>query len=268
MTHRAQSRLILSELQVHTKQLRDLKPSVTAPKSDLKSKDDDFQPTLPQIVSKGLQELCDQTDSGGARSVLEFLCNASQNTENLQLNHEQTGISDYVVLPSTQLFNEFEAPPPNQADRSNQLVYPALTRRLGPSAFKKTISWRLSVYRFPIGTLTVERSRKQKGDDSAENQEYHVYFSLYPPTWLATRAIKFSLSLGGEFAAPVCTIKSEMYNSDPRLLQAINSGEIGQLKALFFEGVARPTDIIAPWGNTLLHVSSKIIANLIVHEVN
>lgn len=126
----------------------------------------------------------------------------------------------------------------------------------------QTIVGTLSIYNFPIGFLHVKEMKKRKtynNSTSARNDwSYAIEFSLFPSSWIANRIIRLSLDMhGGHNRAPSIdfALKQACYNNSPSLINCVRSGDIPGLQKLFGEGEARPTDIVAPWGDSLLHVN-------------
>lgn len=126
----------------------------------------------------------------------------------------------------------------------------------------QTIVGILSIYHFPIGFLHVKKVRKRttyNNSTSARNDwSYVIEFSLFPSSWIANRIIRLSLAMhGGHNRAPSIdfAVKQACYNDNPSLMTCVRSGDIPGLQKLFGEGEARPTDVVAPWGDSLLHVN-------------
>lgn len=125
----------------------------------------------------------------------------------------------------------------------------------------QTIVGTLSVHHFPIGLLHVKEMKKRttyNNSTSARNDwSYAIEFSLFPSSWIANRIIHLSLDMhSGHNRAPSINLalKQACYNENPSLIRCVRRGDIPGLQKLFEEGEARPTDIVAPWGDSLLHV--------------
>ncbi|TKA78351.1 hypothetical protein B0A49_01233 [Cryomyces minteri] len=121
-------------------------------------------------------------------------------------------------------------------------------------------SWQLSMHQFPIGMLTIATSSAEGEQDSADHEEkigfWSIKLSLYPASWIANRVVQLSFDLYGcKIGAPSFTwnLKQSAYNQDPDLLQCLHSGNVSGLRKLFKDKRARATDVVAPWGNSLLH---------------
>lgn len=120
----------------------------------------------------------------------------------------------------------------------------------------------LFIHHFPIGFLHIKEMKERttyNNKTSARNDwSYSIEFSLFPSSWIANRIIRISLAMhGGHNRAPSIglALKQALYNDSPLLVNCMRSGDITGLKRLFGEGEARPTDFVAPWGDSLLHVN-------------
>lgn len=123
----------------------------------------------------------------------------------------------------------------------------------------------LCIHHFPIGFLHIKEMKKRttyNNRTSARNDwSYSIEFSLFPSSWIANRIIRISLAMhGGHNRAPSIglALKQACYNDSPLLVNCMHSGDISGLKRLFAEGEARPTDFVAPWGDSLLHVNDPL----------
>lgn len=120
----------------------------------------------------------------------------------------------------------------------------------------------LSIYHFPIGFLHVKETRKRttynNSTSARDDWSYTIVFSLFPSSWIANRIIWVSFAMhGGHNRSPSIdlALKQACYNDSPLLVDCVRSGNISGLQKLFGAGEARPTDVVAPWGNSLLHVN-------------
>lgn len=140
---------------------------------------------------------------------------------------------------------------------------------LPPSPFKsprwpperQAVAGTLYIHHFPLGFLHVKETKKRTTYNNCtsarNNWSYAIDFSLFPPSWIANSVIQFSIAMHAtHYRAPLInwTINQECYNHNPSLITYMESSDIFGLQNLFAEGEARPTDIVAPWGNSLLHV--------------
>lgn len=125
----------------------------------------------------------------------------------------------------------------------------------------QTVVGTLSIHHLPVGFLHVKEMKKRTTYDnnaSARNDwSYAIDFSLFPPSWIANRIIHLSLELHSGYNRPPSinlALKQAYYNGNASLIRCVRRGDIPGLQNLFGEGEARPTDIVAPWGDSLLHV--------------
>jgi len=126
-----------------------------------------------------------------------------------------------------------------------------------------SVKWGLSIYRYPIGILTVHTREgsyaDSRGTDSRlpSQDAYTVNLSLFPSRWIASIAVQLTLDLRlPQFGAPFMkwTITQAAYNDNADLLRCLRQADISGLKLLLQDGKAQATDLLAPWGNSLLHV--------------
>lgn len=120
----------------------------------------------------------------------------------------------------------------------------------------------LSVYHFPIGFLHVKETKTRttyhNSISARKDWSYAIEFSLFPSSWIANGIIRLSLAMhGGHNRAPSINLalKQACYNNSPSLISCMRGGDVLGLQKLFEEGEARPTDVVAPWGESLLHVN-------------
>lgn len=144
-----------------------------------------------------------------------------------------------------------------------------LGSRVPPSPFqsprwplaKQTVAGTLYIHHFPIGFLHVRETRKRtryNNRNSAGNDwSYAIGFSLFPPSWISSSVIQISIAMhAADHRAPLIdwTINKESYNNNSSLITCMEGSDILGLQNLFAQGEARPTDVVAPWGDSLLHV--------------
>lgn len=125
-------------------------------------------------------------------------------------------------------------------------------------------SWQLSIHRYSVGVLTIYRTeasfrgRNGLGAVDRGQSSCSVTLSLFPAKWIATIALRLSINLSfPRSGAPSLTwkVKQAACNDDPELLRCLRGADVDGLCQLLDDGRARTTDILAPWGNSLLHVS-------------
>lgn len=128
---------------------------------------------------------------------------------------------------------------------------------------RQTVAGTLYIHHFPIGFLHVRETRKTRtynNSNSASNDwSYALEFSLFPPSWIASSVIQISIAIdAAQHRAPLLdwAVKQECHNNNPSLITCMAKSDIVGLQSLFSEGEARPTDLVAPWGNSLLHVTA------------
>lgn len=165
-------------------------------------------------------------------------------------------------IPISEIGLHIEAQPSTETD---------LGLRVPPSLFKsprhrrplarQTVAGTLYIHNFPIGFLHVRETREitaYNNRNSARNgSSYAIDFSLFPPSWIASSVIQISFAMhASHHRAPIIdwTLKQVSYNNSSPLLACMEGSDIFGLKTLFAQGEARPTDIVAPWGDSLLHV--------------
>ena len=120
---------------------------------------------------------------------------------------------------------------------------------------------RLSIHHFPVGVLSVGVTQNSTLDNTMKFHQktwsYMFQFRLSPSSSIASRVIMISLSAGGAFghASSISwSLKQAYYNSNPSLTSYLQKSDIAGLRRLFAEGEGRPSDQLAPRGNSLLHV--------------
>jgi hypothetical protein len=120
--------------------------------------------------------------------------------------------------------------------------------------------------KLPLGLLTVrklftntrmEESQYSAGASSQSSSQ--VEFSLFPVPWLTKTVIHMSFGLKGTTGEGTpdmsWKLKQRHYNNNPNLVKFLNLGNISAIQNMFRKSEASPHDLLAPWGNTLLHVS-------------
>ena len=125
-----------------------------------------------------------------------------------------------------------------------------------------TENWDLTIHKFPLGRMTVRKNSQRIKQKACREQNHQsslaITFTLYPAPWIASNIIELSLRRGSSsisYSLGTCS-----YNQDPMLANCLRNGDIPGLKMLFASGKAKTTDILAPWGNSFLHVSQLAFA--------
>lgn len=125
-----------------------------------------------------------------------------------------------------------------------------------------TERWDLAIYKFPLGRMTVRKISQRMEDKACRRQNHQssiaINFTLYPAPWIANRIIELGFGLRNsrpESSSISWGLRSCSYNQNPMLVNCLSKGDVPTLKSLFASGAAKPTDVLAPWGNSFLHVS-------------
>lgn len=233
---------------------------------------------LHQLVRSQMQTLpldgCDEQQ----KQALSFLRKIPVDDRYLQL-HAQPSAESMPILslplrsPSTRLQGDLSQDHFDLGDQKENLsqklfgddpnfhVLSQPLRQKIPLGAQRCVLGRLSIHHFPIGVISIALTQTlAMGNNTKDHEEDWSYvfdFCLYPPSWIANRAVTLSLTASSTFGhAPSISwsLKQAYYNSNPSLVDCLQSADIPGLRRLFAEGAARPSDQIAPWGNSLLHV--------------
>jgi hypothetical protein len=123
---------------------------------------------------------------------------------------------------------------------------------------KHGIYCRVFTYNIPLGTFSARKvtTRKLWRGQARETSSWHLEMVLYPLEILSKVIFRLNLEWGPSVAFKFGA-KLHAFNSSPELKKHLNTGNISAILRMFEEGYAHPTDLIAPTGNTLLHVSSS-----------
>lgn len=122
---------------------------------------------------------------------------------------------------------------------------------------KHGIYCRVFTYNIPLGTFSARKvtTRKMWRGKSKETSSWHLEMVLYPLEILSKLVFRLNLEWGPSVAFKFGA-KLHAFNSSLELKRHLNTGNVSAILKMFEEGYAHPTDLIAPSGNTLLHVSS------------
>lgn len=130
-----------------------------------------------------------------------------------------------------------------------------------------TECWDLVIYKFPLGRMTVRKISQRMEHKACRRQNHQssvaITFALYPAPWIANKIIELGFVLRNsrpESSSISWSLRSCSYNQNPMLVNCLHNGDISTLKGLFASGEAKPTDILAPWGNSFLHVRQLAFA--------
>lgn len=165
-----------------------------------------------------------------------------------------------IPISENGLHIHIETQPSTETDLGFRLPLSPFKSRRWPLA-RQTVAGTLCVHHFPIGFLHVRETRKRttynNSNSASIGWSYAIEFSLFPPSWIASNVIQISIAIdAAQHRAPLIdwNVNQECYNNNPSLITCMASSDIVGLQNLFAEGKARPTDLVAPWGNSLLHV--------------
>lgn len=123
------------------------------------------------------------------------------------------------------------------------------------------VFWKYSVYRMPIGMLTIRLLKTwQSRDPSCSTSQVctgsDIALEFVPPWWLSRMAIKYSMRLNSDLLSDQwrwgATLQPLTVNYNPFFINAVHSCDVKGLRRCFEEGIARPTDYILdytpnPW---------------------
>ncbi|KAL5389245.1 hypothetical protein DPSP01_002558 [Paraphaeosphaeria sporulosa] len=190
-------------------------------------------------------------------------------TLNYRLPNEETILSQLqlhgaelaTLAPSSEeLLPGYEEPPPTYLEAMTESA----------SSTQVLVSCKFLSAKLPLGILTIRKSSTQawtKGNGCDTNEwsqsSSKIEFSLFPVPWLTKTVVHLSFGLKGRGdATPDISwkLKQRHYNSDPRLMMNLNLGNVSAIQEMFRKREASPHDLIAPWGNTLLHEAVKRLA--------
>lgn len=227
---RSQQGAALSRLDHEATILRDMHHDIT----ELKT----LQATGHQFLAAGLSSL----SHASRKETLELRRHVQMLESGLLSSYEAGNKSD------TQLGRS------NTVSSALDLQYPV----------PKLFAWRWINYRSPVGRLTLglaRRSVAERGECGSGEllpELYEIELSYETPSWISNNIIRLTRQARQYLYGHVgfkWSLTTESYNSHPLLIEAINSGNITMLENLFSQRLARPTDLIAPRGRSLLHVS-------------
>ena len=230
---------------------------------------------LHQRVSQEIRKLTSNGCDKEQQRALSFLRNLPINRDCLRLERASASEHSCSALESCN-----PAPELRQWETRNKLYHPSDQEKENPQYLrnhgqfaspqcrppnkpKRCVLGRLLIHKLPIGVLSVRVSesvtRQKQPTKGRKDWSYAIEFSLYPHTWLASRVITLSMTASSTFGDATSfswNLKQAHYNSSQQLSSYLQNADIPGLQRLFMEGDARPTDLLAPWGYSLLHVSN------------
>lgn len=150
---------------------------------------------------------------------------------------------------------------------ANLQIRPAVeakpTRRGFSTVTKYELFCRVFRVDIPLGIVWGSQSTKRKTQKTfkkvKEEKKWQLDIVLHPLPALTNMVFRLLVgwSSNGAFSFQP---RRYGYNHNPELRQCLNRGDMSGLCDMFSEGLASPDDLIAPWGNSLLHVRMKYIA--------
>lgn len=213
--------------------------------------------------------------------AIKFLHDMSASSESLRLETQSSLIpvsnlhelpdlrrepsQNETVIHRTNL-NNHNTNVPQELGSNKEAIHPSLPFATRPNAYPTRtlrVLGRLSIYHFPVGVLTIGVTKKMTtAQDPARKKSntysYAIEVFLYPAWWIANGVILFSVSVStavGGGHSMGWKFKQEYYNDNPSLVRCLAQADLSGLQQLFAKGLARPTDRLAPWANSLLHVT-------------
>lgn len=192
----------------------------------------------------------------------------------------ESGSLDAETLSEYRKLN-LEPSAPSKDSRSRTLTLPSWTKSNdnGPQTQSqdlriaqvqkkyRRLGWKWSVHQLGIGRVSMATSEQhittdygldeEEYDDIQNEEEMLKMIDLtVSMPWISPRVLKASLCSGGAwFSGFSYEISMPMFNSNPDLLDASRRCDVHKMRVLFARKQAHPTDLLAPWGKSLLHVS-------------
>ncbi len=282
----ARSKLMLRELKSRSSDISQLVTTASSLTSSLRNQLGGAQRSLGDqpadlayAISQHIQTLQMDECNMQQESALRLLQSLPLNQSSLSLTLQQKDLSEpfknprtsckpYLKLRSMESSHELSTYGfrPNNRQTSQDSFQPWAKTR-GPNrpqraARSVTEYWNLAIYNFTVGIMTVRKISQRMEQKDCRKQDHRtssaVTFTLYPAPWIANKIIELGFRLRNsrrESPSISWSLGSRSYNQNPMLVDCLHNGDICRLKGLFTSGEARPTDILAPWGNSFLHVS-------------
>lgn len=142
----------------------------------------------------------------------------------------------------------------------------SIPRKMKPrTLLEKTLYMTWSCHRFPIGILTIRKSRKifiRNFQDPTSEDE--ITFSLQLPRWLTNRIVQVLFmfrSCRRGTTSFKWNLSSTLLNDNATLARYTLGCNISGMQRLFAEKKAHPTDIL-PSGRSLVHVRDSATITL------
>ena len=239
---------------------------------------------LVHAISQHIQTLPMDKCDLQQKSALRLLQSLPLNQSSLSMTLQQEVISEpfqnqtapykpHLKLRSTESSHNMSACGVRSSNRwtSQDLIQPRANtgglKRPQRASRSVTEYWSLEMYNFTLGRMTVRRTSQRMEQKACIKQSHQsstaITFTLYPAPWIANKIIELGFSLRSsrrESSSVSWSLGSCSYNQNPMLVNCLHNGDISGLKTLFASGEAKPSDILAPWGNSFLHVSQLFFA--------
>ncbi|KAH0565040.1 hypothetical protein GP486_001566 [Trichoglossum hirsutum] len=156
--------------------------------------------------------------------------------------------------------NNTRGKPGTSPSYEDQVVWPLMPAN-GRSDAMRNVYWKWAVYGFPVGRIAIGVSkrrvfRKHGESDESDPSIKELEMVFTPPSWIANNIIKISLAVEStQFGGPgfKWNLSQVCHNANPLLTEAVRDSNFWGVQQLFSKGLARPTDVLAPWERSLLH---------------
>lgn len=104
--------------------------------------------------------------------------------------------------------------------------------------------------------VTTDYGLEEEYNIPNEEESWKILDLMISMPWLSSRVLKATFRSGGTQVIPGFTyhISMPVFNSNPDLLDASRRCDVKKLRVLFARKQAHPTDLLAPFGKSLLHV--------------
>jgi hypothetical protein len=159
------------------------------------------------------------------------------------------------VLPLTKKDVQYLVPPSPPAGKHR---FPPAPLSGDIESIGPRFRWKWSHCQLPVGSFSVGVSEKRRPTTTEWQTTKTVELTLSLPPWLAKNIVKASFAVeSSKFGGPGFKWHlSQVYRNDnPILADAVRGCQLSTLQHLFSMGLARPTDVVGQWGDSLLHVS-------------
>jgi hypothetical protein len=235
--HSERSKVMMNELRLHSKRLERL--SVTTKSLHTVVKREFY--TTQKLISEENKLVVERVESE-IRGLSHKLPNESAIVSHLR----QHGADIVPIDAETHNY----LPSYDEATRASQML----------------VSCKFLAVQLPLGLLTVRKTSTEAWhgsnggvDRGTQNLRSRLEFTLFPASWLSRTVIqiyfRWKRPAGSDAPDVNFGLKQRHYNQNPSLVRLLNLGDIRGIQAMLLRSEASPHDLLAPWGNTLLHVS-------------